>query len=179
MKTHIKIFAVACILISSFAFASETEYTYFNFSNCTQGWIASSSFPNDKDYVSLKNQAEEWNKNPTNGYMPAHVFQAGDDKSFGIVLSVISKSNTQGTYNRVIDALNFQKPSVNNFPLAGATYELIKDQETLPSFICIKGCTATMPRIIHNLGYESPEDWRNIEYEKNLKVFETKCGPRK
>lgn len=177
MKTHMRIFVMIGIFISFSVFASETEYVYFNFSNCTQGVIGSNSYPNDKDFKLLQSQAETWIKNHPNNYTSPAVFQAGDDKSFGICLSVHSHDNKAGTYNRVIDELIFQEPSINNFPLAGATYKLIKDNGSLPSYVCVKGCKAAMPHIIHDLGYESPEDWHNIEYEKALKKFNSKCMP--
>ncbi|MEQ1534053.1 MAG: hypothetical protein HOO97_07220 [Sideroxydans sp.] len=177
MKTHMRIFVMAGILISFSVFASETEYVYFNLSSCTQGVIGSSSYPNDKDFKLLESQAETWIQNNPNSYTSPAVFQAGDDKSFGICLMVHSKNNKAGTYNRVINELIFQESSVNNFPLAGTTYKLIKDKGALPSYACVKGCKATTPRIIHDLGYESPEEWRNVEYEKALKEFNGKCKP--
>mgnify|MGYP001568352157 FL=1 len=164
---------MVAVSISFPTFASETEIEYFEFSDCTQRVIHRSSFPNDENFKSLERQAEAWAKNHPNSRSSANVFQTGDEKSFGICLSVYSRGKMG--YNRTIDALVCLEPSVNSFPLAGATYKLIKDQGALPSFACVKGCKAATPRLIHDLGYESPEDWKNVEYEKALKKFNDKC----
>ena len=136
--------------------AAFTEYQWFDLPSCKRGYLTTDT------------------TNP-NAFVPgsAILIKAAGWEVFE------SSAACLGFCRRTKDNLfTCRKDSCPHFPLAGATYKPFKDDGSLESLICIAGCRAGIPRMIHDMGYENDESDRNIEFDRRLTRFNAKCSKR-
>ena len=80
-----------------------------------------------------------------------------------------------GYCKRTISSIQCDMDSCAAFPLAGATFKLVKKNGTLPSYKCVAGCRKGVPQFIHDLGYGG-DDERNLMWERLRNRMRQKCG---
>ena len=147
--------SILLLLFSTLALhsqAQQTTYQYFDLTICTSGSVgndlSSEGALDDKSPVQIKARGRE-------------VFE--------------SASGCYGFCRRSEKGLACDLDSCPDFPLAGATYKRLKDKGSLPSFRCVNGCNNGVPKIIHDMGYETDESDHNIEWEKMVAKFAKIC----
>jgi hypothetical protein len=149
---------IILVLGSQHCAAAHIEYQWFDVPSCTRGSVTT-DLTDLNAYLpesTVRKQAAEW-----------IVFESSNN-CFGFC-----------TYTEN-ELFTCRRDSCAAFPLAGATYKPIRDKGTLESLLCVEGCSPTVPRLIHNMGYEAEESDRNIEYDRTVKRFKSKCvEPRK
>lgn len=156
MKLPIKI---SLALLPLMALGASDEFRSYDFAKCEIFHISNEPAA-DRAYQGMVAQADDW-----------EVYQYSGPSGGGRGFCKWSGSVYKDRFGTEF-ACNHESRSY--FPLAGATYSLIRDRGELPSYRCAKGCKKDTPRIIHYVDDEQ-DGQTNVEHAKTLRQFDRRC----
>lgn len=156
MRLAIKLSLCLFPLLAS---GASDEFRFYDFSACQVFRLSTEPSP-DRAYQKMLTEAGTWNVYEFSG-------PSGGGRGF---CKWSGPSYKHGARTRFLCNQDYR----SYFPLAGATYSVIRDRGGLPSYRCVKGCKKDTPGLIHYVD-EELDSQRNIEHEKTLRKFHEQC----
>ncbi len=157
------------VLLSTVCLSGQDEIQGFDFDRCIWWGITDELLNYDEKNLALQQQAaaEGWLL-----YEAERVYPSSDRRE--PVQGFCRWGNDKSGSTRVTLTC---KKTVGGFPLAGASYRLVKGKKGLDYYQCFSGCAGVGVKKIHDLGYES--EGENVSHTREHKAFSSMCQGKK
>jgi hypothetical protein len=177
------------LIFSASVFGEPSNFEAFDFKNCLHWGITNEMYGDlnaaPRGYVAAVELANRQPYSRHKSMSNAEFERMYEDHLYEVVVvySALARNRESKQYKSIekygVCKLHYPRgieclPN-QDFPLSGASYQVVRSKGALPTLRCVGGCSEA-PVAIHDMGYETMDGERNIEQESALRRFKKMCG---